>query len=815
MDKAFFDRLFKTFSIEAEEHLSLMSSGFLKLEKLSSPAVNAPDTLEEVYREAHSLKGASRAVGLEAVEYLLQNVESYFSLVKKEEIEPAQGDYDILFKAIDLTREAIELKKRGADDLENQEEMRLLTEDVKKMSIGSIITSRYEPKEEEVTPQIKTDEAEQFSSYQFGLTQLRKKLKNKNEKDSYSQPVVESTPIEEEKPLVEEEKPVEKLVEKVLTKTKPTDSPSTRVIPETIRVNTSKIDDLRTRTEELLNIKLNYDQLLNEIKEMGSLVSGGQQTVEQISEKFNRLLTSVDSLPPNVKEQFIELAESFKTLSQNSFSSRRRVAELTSAVKKYKSSSRRIIDDVNDYTQTLLMLPFSYVLDFLPKAVRDLSRALNKEVELDISGAEIEVDRRILEELKDPLLHIIRNSIDHGIETPQKRLRAGKNSTGTIKIEISGPSEGNIILIISDDGRGLHIETLKTKAIERGLLKGDEPESLVDSKVSEAIFYSGISTTGVVTDISGRGLGMSIVKEKVEKLKGTISVLSENGKFFKVTLRLPVTISSTRGVMVKAGSLKLLVESQYISRITRLKQENIKQFGKGYGIQFEDSIIPVKIMKSELGIDNSALTQSSIPALFLSAKGKSIALLVDEINDELEILIKSFQPPIDGIKLYTGATILGDGKLYPVLSSTWLLGLEDGGSNDLQLLGERKSISVLVVDDSKTSRTLLKEILDFAGFNVDIAEDGVEAFDMLNSKKYDVLVSDIEMPNMNGLELTEKVRESAELSNLPVILVTGLAREEDKSRGIKAGANAYILKKSFDQSVLIDTINFFVNNKDI
>ena len=809
MDDTFFNRLFKTFSVEAEEHLSLMSSGFLKLEKIASPAINAPELLEEVYREAHSLKGASRAVGLEAVEYLLQNIESYFSLIKKEEIEPSPGDYDILFRAIDLTRESIELKKNGADDLENQEAMRLLTEEVKGMSLGSIIKSSVEAKHEEDSPRVlDNDGKEEFSTYNFNLNQLRKKIQEKQKTEDNVSPV-------KTEPLGHVEKPSEKPIEKVVVKSRQPETSASRVIPETIRVNTAKIDDLRTRTEELLNIKLNYDQLLNEIKEMNSIVSGGQQTVEQLTEKFNRLLASVDSFPPNLKSQFVELAENFKSLSQNSFTSRRRVAELTSAVKKYKTASRRIIDDVNDFTQTLFMLPFSYVLDFLPKAVRDLSKALNKEVELTITGADIEVDRRILEEIKDPLLHIIRNSIDHGIESPAHRLNIGKPRSGSIKIEISGPAEGNIILSITDDGIGLDVDTLKSKAAERGLLKGDEPEPMIESRVSEVIFYSGVSTTGVVTDISGRGLGMSIVKEKVEKLKGTISVNSERGKLFRVTMRLPVTISSTRGVMVRAGALRFIVESQFISKITRLNRDSIKFFGKGYGIQSDEMVIPVKIMKSELGIDNSPLTDSVIPALFLKAKGRSLALLVDEINDELEIIIKSFQPPIDGIKLYTGATILGDGKLYPVLSSTWLMGLEETSTGDLRLLAERKSVKVLVVDDSKTSRTLLQEILDFAGFKVDIAEDGGEAFNLLVSGKYDVLVSDIEMPNMNGLELTVKVRETPELSKLPVILVTGLAREEDKARGVKAGANAYILKKSFDQSVLIDTINFFVNNKDI
>jgi two-component system chemotaxis sensor kinase CheA len=251
-----------------------------------------------------------------------------------------------------------------------------------------------------------------------------------------------------------------------------------------------------------------------------------------------------------------------------------------------------------------------------------------------------------------------------------------------------------------------------------------------------------------------------------------------------------------------------------VEKIARIPKSRIKYFGNGYGIQLEERIIPLSIIKSDLGIDNRPVTDEVIPSVFITSKGNSLALAVDEIYEEQEIIIKPFQVPIDGIKTWSGATVLGDGRLYPVLSAAYLLGIEEVNRSDRKMIGNKRSVDLLVVDDSVTSRTLLLEILEFAGFKVDTAEDGVEAYRMLMSKNYDLLVSDIEMPNMNGLDLTSKVRETSSLKNLPVILVTGLAKDEDKERGIKAGANAYILKKSFDQSVLIETINFLLEKKD-
>ncbi len=794
MDKAFFERLFNTFSVEAEEHLSVMMTCLLKLEKISSPAIKSPEIVEEVYREAHSLKGASRAVGLVPIEFLLQDVETYFSLVKKEEIEPDPSHYDVLLRALDLTKEYIDIKKRGEDGYDKEEEMRLQTEEIKLISSGGI-TQSFRAKGEETSRQVTPDGVGgSFREFDQKIDQLRKKIRAKNHT---SKPETEPATTGHD-----QEKGAEPL--------KKADSSAQRVAPETIRLSTSKIDDLRTSTEELLNIKLNFDQLHGEIKQLGNDIEGKLKSVEEIAEKLKQLSLHAETLPPPLKETVTGVVESFKLLSEWSFKTNRRVNELSSSVKQYKTTSRRLIDQVNDHSQTLLMLPFNYILDIIPKAMRDLSRALRKEAELQITGADIEVDRRILEELKDPLLHIIRNSIDHGIEFPAERLRNGKPKEGNITIDISGPVEGHIILTVADDGRGLDVDTIYEKAVEKGIVEREENGSIDSAKVSDLIFQSGVSTSGVVTDISGRGLGMSIVKEKVEKLKGTVSVSSERGKFFQVVLKLPVTISTTRGVRVTAGKFNFLLESHFVEKIVRYNKSAIQYYGKGFGVFGDGELVPVKIIKSELGLDSSPLDRGVYPCIFLKAKERRIALLVDEVSDELEIIIKPFQPPLENIKKYSGASVLGDGKLYPVLSSAWMLGLEGVQRADKDLLGDTKQKELLVVDDSKTSRILLLEILEGAGFKVDTAEDGVEAYNLLMAKKYDALVSDIEMPNMNGLQLTGKVRQTPSLANLPVILVTGLATEDDKARGIKAGANAYILKKSFDQSILIDTIKFFV-----
>lgn len=804
MDNNFYDRLFKTFSVEAEEHLFLMSAGLLKLEKISSPAVDAPEIIEEVYREAHSLKGASRAVGLSQIEFLLQHMETYFSLVKKNELEPEPIHFDLLFKAIDLTKEFLNFKKQGMEDLEGEESIRLLSEEIKAMAQGIQPREFVEPatKSLEFEPKIKKDE--EFATYNLNLNKIRKKLKSKQ------------NPSEEpkESQLEVSEKEGTLADSNLTSKKKNEEHRPLKVTPETIRVSSAKIDDLRSRTEELLTIKLNYDQLLSDLRKVNTSVESEQKGIERLAESFKRLLSMTREMTPEMKEHFKDISESVKSLVASSDSNTRNITEVVSTIKKQKSASHRLIDEVSDQAQTLLMLPFSFALDFLPKSVRDLSRHLDKEVNLVISGADIEVDRRILEELKDPLLHIVRNSVDHGIEKPHERLNAGKPAAGLINIEITGPIEGNIEMIITDDGRGLDVETLRLKGMEKGIVvAGDSPEQ-TKQKIEELIFDSGITTSGVVTDISGRGLGMSIVKEKVEKLNGSISLKSERGKSMQVVLKLPVTISSTRGVLVKVGNFRFILESQFVEKIARIPKSKIEYFGKGYGIQLEGRIIPLSIIKSDLGIDNSPVTDEVIPSVFITSKGKSLALAVDEILEEQEIIIKPFQMPVDGIKTYSGATILGDGKLYPVLSAAYMLGIDEISRSDRKMIGNKRAVDLLVVDDSITSRTLLLEILEFAGFKVDTAEDGVEAYKMLMSKNYDLLVSDIEMPNMNGLELTTKVRETPGLQSLPVILVTGLARDEDKARGEKAGANAYILKKSFDQSVLIETINFLLEKKN-
>ncbi|GJQ33757.1 MAG: hypothetical protein HBSAPP04_25960 [Ignavibacteriaceae bacterium] len=266
MDKAFFERLFNTFSAEAEEHLSVMMTCLLKLEKIPAPAINSPEIVEEVYREAHSLKGASRAVGLAPIEFLLQDVESYFSLVKKEEIEPDPSHYDVLLKALDLTKEYIDLKKRGEDGYDKEEEMRIHTEEIKIISSGGITQTLREKHEDSPDSGLPSRDDDSFQSFDHKIEQLRKKIRQKNQ-----------TP----KPVPEPEES-NREPDKSQDTLKKTDVLSQRLVPETIRLSTSKIDDLRTSTEVLLNIKLNFDQLFSEIKQLGSEVDGKLKTVEEI-----------------------------------------------------------------------------------------------------------------------------------------------------------------------------------------------------------------------------------------------------------------------------------------------------------------------------------------------------------------------------------------------------------------------------------------------------------------------------------------------------------------------------------------------------
>jgi two-component system chemotaxis sensor kinase CheA len=461
-----------------------------------------------------------------------------------------------------------------------------------------------------------------------------------------------------------------------------------------------------------------------------------------------------------------------------------------------------------------LMLPFTSLLEGFPKLVRDLSRDRGKEAELVIQGGGVEADRRILEEMKDPLVHLVRNSIDHGIEDPEAREREKKPRRGKITLAISQKDGDKVEILVSDDGAGVNISKVQAAALKLGICSEEDAREMSEQDALSLIFHSGVSTSPMITELSGRGLGLAIVREKAEKVGGTVSIETQTGAGTTVRAVLPLTLATFRGVLVREGENLLTLPATYVERAVRVSQEGIKTVENRETIQVNDEVVSLVPLGEALGLPRKSAPREparNVHAVVLGAAGKRVAFRVDEIVREQEVLVKNLGKELSRLRHVAGAVVLGTGKVVPVLNVPELIKTAGKSSfvawdsaRTRERPQERKSI--VIAEDSITARTLLKNILEAAGFRVKTAVDGVDAFTALRTEEFNLLVSDVDMPRMSGFDLTAKIRADRKLSGLPVVLVTALESREDRERGIDVGASAYIVKSSFDQSNLLEVI---------
>ncbi len=491
-----------------------------------------------------------------------------------------------------------------------------------------------------------------------------------------------------------------------------------------------------------------------------------------------------------------------------------------SAIEKTAAQDRRtidaMVDSLMDNIKAISMLPFSSLLDIVPKLVRDLCHDRGKMAVFTAKGGNIEIDRRILDEMREPLIHLIRNCVDHGIEPPAERIARNKPESGRISIEV-GQLEGNSVqLIVSDDGGGINAHSVTEAALKVGILSRQEATEMNENSLRQLIFRSGVSTSPMLTDISGRGLGLAIVRERVEKLGGAIhcDVSSAGGTVLRI--RLPLTLSALRCVLVRVDTHRFLIPTTGLESTVRVRRTEVKTVENRETISINDGIVPLVRLGEvlELPPKAKAATSGFVTAAVLGADGQRIAFAVDEIIGELEVLIKGLGSQLVRVRNVAAATVLGTGEVVAILSVADLMKSAVRVSSPPRTAytveaPEDKS-AILVVEDSITSRTLLKNILQISGYDVQTAVDGADGLAALRSGDFDLVVSDVDMPRMNGFELTARIRADKRLSALPVVLVTALESREDRERGMDAGANAYIVKSSFDRGNLLEAVRRLV-----
>jgi chemotaxis protein histidine kinase CheA/ActR/RegA family two-component response regulator len=478
-----------------------------------------------------------------------------------------------------------------------------------------------------------------------------------------------------------------------------------------------------------------------------------------------------------------------------------------------------LMDELHDKTLLMRMLPLAIVFEPAARLVRDLARSVGKQVECVVSGTEIELDRQMIDRLSDPIIHLIRNGIDHGIETPDKRVAAGKPPQG--RLTLTARQDGGWVAIdITDDGGGIPIAAVREKAIKKGFLTPEKAAALSDREAVDLIFLPGFSTSSIITDLSGRGVGMDVVKQCVlDDLRGVVSVETRLGQGTTFSLRLPLSLAVMRVLLVEVDGHPFGFTAQYVAELLRLPETALMTVAERNAVIIRNEFVPVVALAELLRVPadhgrSSGMTRNRSAGMLLvvlRVRGEKIALRVDELLDERDMVIKPLPEHMRKLQMVSGIVTTGRNELVSVLHAPALLELARRARGQAVRAeaaahaGERH-FRILVVDDSLNTREIEKDVLEAHGYQVTLAEDGLDGLNQARDGDFDAVLTDVEMPNMDGFTLTERLRQEDKYRNRPIIIITSREKEEDKRRGIQVGADAYIVKGDFDQSNLVDTL---------
>ncbi len=474
------------------------------------------------------------------------------------------------------------------------------------------------------------------------------------------------------------------------------------------------------------------------------------------------------------------------------------------------TSQQLLLDDLEQEVIGARLTPIGSLLQTLPRAVRDLAQQTGKQVTLHLAGEETEIDRRLLEGLRDPLLHLVRNAVDHGIEPPDARTAQGKPATGNVTVQATATG-GMVRITVEDDGCGLDPEKLRRSAIERGMLDSERAARLTRRELLDLIFVPGMTTARNVSPVSGRGVGMDIVRSNVSELGGQVTLESTMGQGTRLVLLLPLTLVTTRVLLVQVGTQPFALPASGCRGAIHIYPDAVHTIEGRAVATVQEQTVPLVELATLLGLaaPGTPTERERTPAVLVAAGQGTLALLVDRVLDEREAVIRPLGALFAQHPRYSGVVQLG-GHQLALLLDPLLLAREAHGVT----LSPRPTVPaaaprsrILVADDSFTTRELMGSILRTAGYAVTLATDGHDALERLHAAAHDLVVSDVEMPRLDGFGLTSAVRQHSELRHIPVIIVSSLASDEQQRRGLTAGAQAYIVKSQFNQDTLLTTIH--------
>jgi two-component system, chemotaxis family, sensor kinase CheA len=572
---------------------------------------------------------------------------------------------------------------------------------------------------------------------------------------------------------------------------------------ESVRVPVARLDSLLAQAGELTVGRIRIEERLRDLRELLS-----RRNLERRNLRHSRSLRR--RLQP-LAEDNRDIAAMLGLLETSEENTRKALDHLDEVLNRLSTDLaqlRTVNSTIEEEVLSVRLLPAAMLFPPLERLVRDLGQQLGKQVRLLTLGGSVGIDRKILEGLRDPLMHMIRNALDHGLEVPSVRAAAGKPEEGTISLSVSS-SGGVVTLLLNDDGAGMDAARILQKAQDKGMIQaGFDPKLAL-----ELIFEPGFSTAAAVTDVSGRGVGMDVVRQNIRALGGTVSVQSQLGQGSQFAMRLPAQLATVRVLLVRVGRETFALPTTNIERTGRVKFESIHQLEGRNVVILSGRPVPVVELGAVLDVPFEA-GEAWQPYVVLRRDDDRLACTVDAMLGEQEVVVKKLSYPLERFAPLEGAAVLGSGQLVSILSSLHLL--ERGLKREIRVRRDLKMVPqvavavprIMVVDDSITSRTLERSILEAAGFETITAVHGAQALEFLRRGEHvDLVVSDVEMPELDGFGLTSEIRRDPRLAQIPVILITSLNAPEHKERGAAAGADAYIVKGEFDQGVLLETIN--------
>ncbi|MFT2774800.1 chemotaxis histidine kinase/response regulator CheAY2 [Helicobacter pylori] len=790
--------IMEDFLIEAFEMNEQLDQDLVELEHNPEDL----DLLNRIFRVAHTIKGSSSFLNLNILTHLTHNMEDVLNRARKGEIKITPDIMDVVLRSIDLMKTLLVTIRDTGSDTNNGKENEI-EEAVKQLQ--AITSQNLEGAKEGTKEAPKKENTEE----------AKEEIKEENKENKAKAPTAENSASDN--PLADEPdldyanmsaEEVEAEIERLLNKRQEADKerraqkkqeakPKQEVAPkaEISKTETLKTETLKTETPKApkteIKTKAKADTEENKAPSIGV-----EQTVRVDVRRLDHLMNLIGELVLG-KNRLIRIYGDV----EERYDGEKFLEELNQVV----SSISAVTTDLQLAVMKTRMQPVGKVFNKFPRMVRDLSRELGKSIELIIEGEETELDKSIVEEIGDPLIHIIRNSCDHGIEPLEERRRLNKPETG--KVQLSAYNEGNHIVIkISDDGKGLDPVMLKEKAIEKGVISERDAEGMSDREAFNLIFKPGFSTAKVVSNVSGRGVGMDVVKTNIEKLNGIIEIDSEVGVGTTQKLKIPLTLAIIQALLVGVQEEYYAIPLSSVLETVRISQDEIYTVDGKSVLRLRDEVLSLVRLSDIFKVDAILESNSDVYVVIIGLADQKIGVIVDYLIGQEEVVIKSLGYYLKNTRGIAGATVRGDGKITLIVDVGAMMDMAKSIKvNITTLMNESENTKsknspsdyiVLAIDDSSTDRAIIRKCLKPLGITLLEASNGLEGLEMLKNgdKTPDAILVDIEMPKMDGYTFASEVRKYNKFKNLPLIAVTSRVTKTDRMRGVESGMTEYITK---------------------